>query len=88
MKSHKFIISGKVQGVYYRVSVRTNALKSNFNGYVKNLNDGRVEACVTCDDSKLNEFIKILNEGSTASRVTNIQELECNNIYSNKFEVR
>ena len=64
MKNYRFIISGKVQGVYYRVSIKNSALKSNYKGYVKNLPDGNVEAGVTCEESKLNDFIEIKNLGA------------------------
>jgi len=88
LKSYKFIISGKVQGVYYRVSVKKKAFNAKYNGYVKNLSNGTVEAGVTCTESTLNDFVKILREGSTKSNVTNIKKLDCDEIFTNKFEVR
>ena len=88
MKNYKFIITGKVQGVYYRVSIKNNALKSNYKGYVKNLPDGNVEACITCEESKLNDFIAILKQGSQYSSVSNIEQSEHNKVFSNTFEVR
>ena len=86
MKSYKFIISGKVQGVYYRVSIKNNA--HNYKGYVKNLPDGTVEACVSCVESELPKFIEILQNGSKASNVTDIKQFECDEIFTNAFEVR
>ena len=69
MKNYKFIIIGKVQGVYYRVNVKANASADGYKGYVKNLSDGNVEACVSCKESKLEGFIKILKTGSPNSVV-------------------
>ncbi len=86
MKNYKFIISGKVQGVYYRVTVKNNALK--YKGYVKNLSDGNVEAGITCDEKQLKDFIKILNNGSKESSVANIQQFEISEVFTNNFEVR
>jgi acylphosphatase len=88
MKSYKFTISGKVQGVYYRVSVKNKALSYGYSGYVKNMSDGTVEACVTCHDSQLDNFCHILKKGSTFSNVTSITHLECDEFFSGKFEVR
>ena len=88
IKSCKFIISGKVQGVYYRVSVKNSALNSKYKGYVKNLPDKTVEACVSCLESELPSFIEILQAGSKSSNVTDIQQSECNEIFANPFEVR
>lgn len=55
---------------------------------MKNLSDGNVEACVTCEESQLNHFIDILKQGSPYSNVTNIEQSEHNEIFTNKFEVQ
>ena len=88
MKNYKFIVSGRVQGVFYRKTTCENSQKNAFLGYVKNLSNGDVEACVTCTDQKLEKFINILQEGSTNSEVTNIVKQECNETFTNKFEIR
>ncbi len=86
MKNYKFIISGKVQKVSYRIYTSNNA--SSFNGYVKNLPNGDVEACVTCNETDLNNFINILKQGSPNSRVDNIAQIEIDDIFTNGFEIR
>lgn len=89
MKSYKFIVKGRVQGVYYRKTVCENCVLVNFNGYVKNLPDGSVEACITCsDDLQLKQFKKILKKGSMASKVESIEKFDCDEIFQNGFEVR
>ena len=88
MKSYKFIISGKVQGVYYRVNVKKNALKINYKGYVKNLPNDTVEAGVTCEEAQVGTFIEILKKGSQQSNVTNIAKSEHTETFTNSFEVR
>lgn len=87
MKSYKFIIQGKVQKVYYRKTVCENAIKENFNGYVKNLPNGDVEACVTCSENELERFIEILQIGSVNSKVTNIIQSSIDDIFTNGFIV-
>jgi len=88
MKNYKFIITGKVQGVFYRVSVKANALKANFKGYVKNLPDKSVEACVSCEENELPTFIEILKKGSKQSEVLNIKQEEIDTLFMTPFEVR
>lgn len=88
MKSYKFKIVGRVQGVYYRANVQKNASKADFNGYVKNLKDGSVEACVTCADSRVDIFRDILKKGSPTSRVDEIQTLECSEVFTDGFIIR
>ena len=89
MKTYKFLISGRVQGVWYRKFVSENARKRGFKGYVKNLPDGRVEAVANIEnDDRLKEFLEILKEGSPLSIVENIEIEEIPNIEFNDFEIR
>ena len=88
MHSYKFLVSGRVQGVYYRANVAKNAKKYGFSGYVKNLEDGRVEAVVTCDPSKLETFKTILKKGSPLSKVASLEEYPCTEYFSGPFTVR
>jgi acylphosphatase len=87
MKSYKFISIGRVQGVYYRANIQKNASREGFSGYVKNLNDGTVESCVTCEDSRVEEFKEILKKGSPASSVEELHMQECNEVFSGGFEI-
>ena len=88
MPSYKFLVSGRVQGVYYRANVAKNAQLAKLSGYVKNLADGRVEACVTCQEEELETFRSILKKGSPKSEVTSIEEALCDEHFSGPFEVR
>lgn len=87
MNNYKFIIKGTVQKVYYRKTVCENAKKHNFNGYVKNLTNGDVEAAITCTDKELEIFINILQKGSIKSKVTKIEQLHCDKISTKGFIV-
>ena len=86
MRSFKFTIEGKVQGVYYRKTICENAIKQSFSGYVKNLANGNVEACTTTN--KIEEFIAILKKGSRSSIVKNIIQSDCNEVFEGKFIVK
>ncbi len=88
MGNYQFIISGKVQGVWYRKTVCENAQKKGFSGYVKNLEDGSVEAGASLDDDDFAEFISILEVGSLGSRVDSIEQFQSNEEFSGEFEVR
>ena len=88
MPSYKFIITGIVQGVYYRKNVSENSNKANFSGYVKNLPDGSVEAAVTCKEEEVTKFIQLLEEGSPQSVVTHIEKIPHDETFINGFEIR
>lgn len=88
MQSYKFIVSGRVQGVYYRKTINENAQKLNCSGYVKNLPTGDVEVAITCKQEDLDKFLDILKQGSVNSHVTNIEQLLTDEIFKNNFEIR
>jgi acylphosphatase len=76
MKKHLVcIISGRVQGVLYRVFVRYVAKSLNLCGVVKNLSDGTVRVEAEGDEEKLALFVSALKKGSTFSKVA---EVGCN----------
>lgn len=88
MQSYRFFVSGRVQGVYYRANVAKNAQLSGYSGYVKNLEDGRVEAAVSCSEEELESFKKILHIGSPASSVSSIEEHAIDEYFNGEFEIR
>jgi len=72
MEWYRFIISGRVQGVFYRKSVSQALMKKQFKGYIRNLPDAAVEVVAEIFDEDLDIFMKILKEGSPVSSVENI----------------
>lgn len=88
MKNYKFKITGKVQGVYYRANVQKKALSAGYSGYVKNIPDGSVEACVTCHSSKLEYFTNLLKQGSQYSTVDSVERQEIEELFNGDFEIR
>jgi len=68
----KAIVSGKVQGVFYRATTREKALSLNLNGYAKNLSDGSVEVLAQGDITDIESLMTWLWKGSPASDVTSV----------------
>ncbi len=82
--ARKFIISGLVQGVGYRFFTQRAAARHQVRGYVKNLDDGRVEVLVEGSEKAVENFKHDLTAGPTFSRVKHIEEivLDASNLYS------
>jgi acylphosphatase len=82
--ARKFIISGIVQGVGFRFFAQRAAARHQVLGYVRNLEDGRVEALVEGSARAVEEFKHDLTAGPSYSRVEEIEEtvLEPNGLYS------
>ncbi|MBS0365604.1 MAG: acylphosphatase [Proteobacteria bacterium] len=68
----KCLVSGRVQGVYYRACAASRARELGVNGYARNLPDGRVEVLACGEDAAVEAFVQWLWTGSPDSRVTAI----------------
>ncbi|WP_457560119.1 acylphosphatase [Caminibacter sp.] len=87
--TYRFLISGKVQGVWYRKYVSERAKSAGFKGYVRNLPDGRVEAVANINsDEELEKFIEILKDGSPLSEVEKIEYEIIEPQHFENFEIR
>jgi len=70
-RAHVFV-SGRVQGVYYRATTRETAREHGVNGWVKNLDDGRVEAVFEGPEDAVESMIEFCHEGSRAASVEDV----------------
>lgn len=70
-RAHVFI-SGKVQGVFYRANTKEMATQMEIDGWVKNLNDGRVEAVFEGGRNDIEKMIDWCWEGSPQANVEDI----------------
>ena len=69
----RLIISGRVQGVYFRAQTKQQAEARGLRGWVRNLPDGRVEAVVEGDASIVEQMIAWCHRGPSAAHVTDVQ---------------
>ncbi len=69
-------IRGKVQGVFFRESARQEATRLGLTGWVRNRDDGSVEAVAEGEPAALEEFIRWCHRGPTSARVTDVQHAE------------
>jgi acylphosphatase len=69
------LISGRVQGVYFRASARDQAQRLGVGGYARNLPDGRVEVLACGPPNALAVFKAWLHRGPAAAEV-NVVECE------------
>jgi acylphosphatase len=69
VSAHLFV-SGKVQGVFFRVTTRDEATKRRVSGWVQNLSDGRVEAVFEGEREYVTEMIEFCRRGPSGAKVT------------------
>jgi acylphosphatase len=70
------LVSGRVQGVFYRATAQQRAQELGLSGYARNLPDGRVEVLACGEPVSVEAFIGWLWTGSSASRVTAVEVAE------------
>ena len=71
IRAHVFI-SGVVQNVFFRANTVQEANKLGILGWVKNLEDSRVEAVLEGDSEKVKEMVEWLKRGPSAANVEHI----------------
>jgi acylphosphatase len=72
----KYLVSGRVQGVFYRATAARCALELRIRGYARNLPDGRVEVLAYGEEAAVEAFVERLWIGSSASKVTSVEAAE------------
>lgn len=65
-------VSGKVQGVGFRAATVRQAHQLGLGGWVRNLDDGRVEALLQGEHAALDRMLSWLLQGPPAARVTDV----------------
>lgn len=67
------VITGKVQGVWYRRATQEKALQHSLTGHAKNLPDGRVEVLLCGQPEAVKLVSQWLWEGSERAHVTHVE---------------
>lgn len=70
-RAHVYV-SGNVQGVFYRATTRDTARETGVDGWVRNLDDGRVEAVFEGPEEAVREMVNWCETGSPAADVDRV----------------
>lgn len=72
-KSVRLYISGTVQNVFFRAFVKENAEKYNVKGFVRNLEDGRIEVFLEGEIEEVDRMIELCKKGPKFSQIKNVE---------------
>ena len=72
MAAARFLVAGRVQGVYFRASTRERALAFGLDGHARNLADGSVEVIAAGEATALEALAEWLRQGPPAARVEQV----------------
>jgi acylphosphatase len=87
MKHLNITVIGKVQGVFFRASVKAVADQLGVKGFVKNQKDGSVYIEAEGDDFSLDSFLEFCNEGPEKAVVEKVDVTEGDLKNYRNFEV-
>lgn len=73
METVHLVITGKVQGVFYRASAKKKAEELNIRGWIKNTSEGNVEALVTGNQVEIEKFIQWCRSGPDRAVVEEVR---------------
>lgn len=71
----QILVTGRVQGVFFRAFAQERAVALGLTGWVKNLPDGRVEVLAEGEQSQVDELIAVLKQGPPLSYVERAEVL-------------
>jgi acylphosphatase len=79
MTCRQIIVTGRVQGVFFRVSTRDIAVSFGLTGHAVNRPDGSVEVLACGDDSAVSQLERWLATGPRMASVTGVQcaDVDC-----------
>jgi acylphosphatase len=67
------VISGRVQGVWFRANTKDKAEQLGLNGWVRNTNDGNVEAIFEGEPEKITKMLEWCHQGPPMAHVENVE---------------
>ena len=75
-KSIRLYITGTVQGIFFRAFIKDNAERNNVKGFVRNLEDGRIEVFIEGDANDVNKMIELCKKGPKHAQIRKVEEKE------------
>lgn len=73
MKTIRCVVSGRVQGVYYRANVKKQADSLGLTGWVRNLSNGSVELIAQGQDENVEKLHKWIWAGPVMAKVDDVK---------------
>lgn len=71
----RFRVTGHVQGVFFRASTRTEAVRLGLRGHARNLDDGSVDVLAVGEGAAIDELAAWLRMGPPHARVDELERL-------------
>ena len=76
----RLFVTGRVQGVFFRQSLKAKSIQNNIFGWVKNLQDGRVECLLEGNEKNISILVKWAHDGPANAIVESVE------VHNEKFD--
>jgi acylphosphatase len=73
MKRARVVVSGVVQGVFFRTETRDRARSLGVAGWIRNVPDGTVEAAFEGDDDRVDSMVEWCRRGPSGASVERVE---------------
>ena len=88
MVRRRVLVHGEVQGVFFRDSVRERADSRGVAGWVRNRDDGAVEAVFEGTEDDVDALVRFCHEGPRRAGVERVEVVDEDPLDDDGFEVR
>ncbi len=72
-KAVRLYIKGTVQGVFFRQFIKENAERQDVRGFVRNLEDGRIEVFIEGNVENVDKMVELCKKGPKHSQIRNVE---------------
>jgi len=76
----RLFVTGRVQGVFFRQSLKAKSIQNDVFGWVKNLQDGSVECLLEGNEKNISILVEWANSGPANAIVENVE------VHNEKFD--
>ncbi len=77
-KSTRLFITGSVQGMFFRQYIKEHADKNSLKGYVRSLEDGRIEIFLEGAPENVDDMVQICKRGPRHANIRSVEEKQEN----------
>jgi acylphosphatase len=71
-KSIRLYIDGTVQGIFFRAFIKENAERYDVKGFVRNLENGKIEVFLEGNVNEVNKMLELCKKGPKHSQIRNV----------------
>jgi acylphosphatase len=87
-RARRVRIAGRVQGVFFRAWTQSQAIELGVNGWVRNAEDGSVEAHLEGDEAAMKALIQRMQQGPPSANVEDVAVEEVEALGLGRFDIR